>query len=91
MPGSHRTSVPSGKGGYLLVFVLPLLCAAAAYGIFTLAGLSAEWRLIGSLCGLVGTFLGVFAYSEIVRKKHCDVKITEICHEQVTDTENKMG
>ena len=75
----------------LLVFVLPLLCAAAAYGIFTLAGLSAEWRLIGSLCGLVGTFLGVFAYSEIVRKKHCDVKITEICHEQVTDTENKMG
>ena len=71
----------------LLVFVLPLLCMAAVYGILTLAGLSPEWRLIGSLCGLAGTFFVVFAYSEIVRKKRYDVKIIEICRNRTLDTE----
>ncbi len=61
-----------------LVFLLPLVVALLAYGVAALLTESMAWQIGGALIGFLGTFLIIFAYSEIVRKKRLDIEITEI-------------
>ena len=73
-----------------LVFLLPLFGAATVYGVLSRINVGSSLCLLGAFAGFAGTFFGVFAYSEIVRKKHYDVKITEICFDQISDMEKIM-
>lgn len=77
-----RVEIESNTGRILwyavLVFLLPLLVGAATYGVAGMLWRNSPWCPAGFFVGFLGTFGVVCAYSEIVRKKRCDVRITEI-------------
>ena len=62
----------------VLVFLVPLLVGLIAYGVAACLTDTVAWQIGGALFGFFGTFCGVFAYSEIVRKKRLDIEIVEI-------------
>ena len=61
-----------------LVFLLPMLSAVLFYGLAALLGAANGWRIGAGFFGLCGTFGGLFAYSEYIRKKRCDIVIVEV-------------
>ena len=81
-----RVAIESSTGRMLwyavLVFLLPLLVGALLYGAVAWRFGNTPWCLAGFGVGFLGTFGAVCAYSEIVRKKRCDVRIIEIIKQE---------
>ena len=77
-----RVIIESATGRMLwyavLVFLLPLAVGILAYITAAMLTDQGVWQFLAALLGFLGTFIGVFAYSEIVRKKRCDIEIVEI-------------
>lgn len=90
----NRVVIESRTGRILwyavLVFVLPLLLGAACYGLAAWLLGDSLWCMLSFFVGFLGTFGAVCAYSEIVRKKRCDVRITEIIKQERVEEDSTV-
>ena len=73
----------------VLVFILPIVLAIVGYFVAVLLGVDEWLRPVAACIGFVGTFLGIFAYSSIVRRKRCDIEIVEIVNKIEKQKENE--
>ncbi|MBQ2119095.1 MAG: SoxR reducing system RseC family protein [Clostridia bacterium] len=62
----------------ILVFLLPLLLAAAGYFAAFLAGGEEKIRIAAGAGGFLLAMIGVFLYSRLALAGRCDIRITEI-------------
>ena len=69
----------------ILVFLLPLLVTLACWGISTLFTESTLYQFLFALVGFIGTFVGVWIYSERVRKNKQDIIIVSVVQSSATD------
>ena len=77
-----RVEVETASGRVLLyaalVFLLPILVALICFGIASAFVEPLQWRLLSALLGFLLSFLGVWIYSERVRRGKHDIVIVAI-------------
>lgn len=62
----------------VLVFLLPLIVALSCWAISTIFTKQMHWQFLSAVVGFVGTFIGVWCYSERLKKNKYDIVIVSV-------------